>query len=208
MGKTKGKVRIDDKFFDCEQFYSILKNLGKLYASDKQIAAVLNIAPETFSRMKNGKYPSWTEEENRERSGRINQVLTGARENANTLLLDSYFNLATGKATSKTYKYVQERCDCDGADKKCPYCGGTGWVSLTDKVIVQEQVLPPNPQAITTLLRHYSENWKETEDPQAYIEIEYARLTRMLDELPDEALDKITQRINLMHEKKSELELK
>ena len=109
MGKTKGKVRIDDKFFDCDQFYSILKNLGKLYASDKQIAAVLNIAPETFSRMKNGKYPSWTEEENRERSGRINQVLTGARENANTLLLDSYFNLATGKATSKTFKYVQER---------------------------------------------------------------------------------------------------
>ena len=25
-----------------------------------------------------------------------------------------------------------------GQDKKCPYCGGTGWVTLTDKAVVQE----------------------------------------------------------------------
>jgi len=194
-----GKIRLDDKFFDSEQFYSIIKNLGKVYATDKQIAAVLDISPETFSRMKNGRYPSWDEKQNKERSEKINQVLTHARENANTLLVDAYFNLAIGKAVSKTIRYVQSKCECGGADKECPYCGGTGWITLTDKAIVQEQQLPPNPQAIATLLNHYSEDWKRTGSPDVYIEEEYARLAKMIDELPDEAIDRITEKINELH---------
>ena len=194
-----GKIRLDDKFFDSEQFYSIIKNLGKVYATDKQIAAVLDISPETFSRMKNGRYPSWDEKQNKERSEKINQVLAHARENANTLLVDAYFNLAIGKAVSKTIRYVQSKCECGGADKKCPYCGGTGWITLTDKAIIQEQQLPPNPQAIATLLNHYSEDWKRTSSPEAYIEEEYTRLAKMIDELPDEAIDRITEKINELH---------
>ena len=55
-----------------------------------------------------------------------------------------------------------------GADKKCPYCGGTGWVTLTDKAVVQESEieLPPNMQAIATLLYHHDPTWRKMEKKQ------------------------------------------
>ena len=198
----KNRIRIEDGFYESEQFYSIIKNLGKIYASDKQIAAVLSISPETFSRMKNGRYPSWSEKENKERSEKINQVLTHARENANTLLVDSYFKLAVGSATSKTIRYVQSKCECGGSDKRCPYCGGSGWVVLTDRAIVQEQQLPPNPQAIATLLYHYSEDWRKTGDVKSLLDEEFKRLEKLVDELPEEAVEQITERIIKMQEAK------
>ena len=44
------------------------------------------------------------------------------------------------KVKSETRRFVQERCHCIGEDEKCPDCGGTGWVTLTDKSIVQETI--------------------------------------------------------------------
>ena len=65
---AKKKIRVEQSFYDTDRFYSILSALGKKDATDKEIAAALNITPETFSRMKNGKYEGWTEKQNEERS--------------------------------------------------------------------------------------------------------------------------------------------
>ena len=158
------KIRVEQSFYDTDRFYSILSALGKKDATDKEIAAALNIAPETFSRMKNGKYEGWTDKQNEERSERICQVLTRARASLITALKDSYIKLATGNAKSTTTRFVQARCMCNGNDRECPACGGTGYITLTDRSIVMEQQLPPNAQAITTLLRHYSPEWRKEED--------------------------------------------
>ena len=55
-----------------------------------------------------------------------------------------------------------------GADKHCPKCGGTGWVTLTDKAVIQEgeTELPPNMQAISTLLYHHDPEWRKVERKQ------------------------------------------
>ena len=161
---AKKKIRVEQSFYDTDRFYSILSALGKKDATDKEIAAALNITPETFSRMKNGKYDGWTDKENEERSERICQVLSRARASLITALKDSYIKLATGNAKSTTTRYVQARCMCNGQDRECPACGGTGYITLTDRSIVMEQQLPPNAQAITTLLRHYSPEWRKEED--------------------------------------------
>lgn len=161
---AKKKIRVEQSFYDTDRFYSILSALGKKDATDKEIAAALNITPETFSRMKNGKYDGWTDKENEERSERICQVLSRARASLITALKDSYIKLATGNAKSTTTRYVQARCMCNGQDRECPACGGTGYIILADRAIVMEQQLPPNAQAITTLLRHYSLEWRKEED--------------------------------------------
>ncbi len=161
---AKKKIRVEQSFYDTDRFYSILSALGKKDATDKEIAAALNITPETFSRMKNGKYDGWTDKENEERSERICQVLSRARASLITALKDSYIKLATGNAKSTTTRYVQARCMCNGQDRECPACGGTGYITLTDRAIVMEQQLPPNAQAITTLLRHYSSEWRKDEE--------------------------------------------
>ena len=51
---AKKKIRVEQSFYDTDRFYSILSALGKKDATDKEIAAALNITPETFSRMKTG----------------------------------------------------------------------------------------------------------------------------------------------------------
>lgn len=52
-----------------------------------------------------------------------------------------------------------------GVDKHCSKCGGTGWITLTDKAVVQEgeTELPPNMQAISTLLYHHDPEWRKVE---------------------------------------------
>ena len=52
-----------------------------------------------------------------------------------------------------------------GADPKCPKCGGTGWVVLTDKSVVQEgeTELAPNMQALTTWMYHHDPEWRKVE---------------------------------------------
>ena len=136
---AKKKIRVQQSFYDTDRFYSILSALGKKEATDKEIAAALNITPETFSRMKNGKYDGWTEKENEERSERICQVLSRARASLITALKDSYIKLATGNAKSTTTRFVQARCMCNGQDRECPACGGTGYITLTDRAVVMEQ---------------------------------------------------------------------
>lgn len=156
--------------YDSEDFYKRIEGLAMNGYTDSEIANELNLSADVFGSMKNGNYQCWDEEENKRRGDEINRVLAHGRTKIVALLRGAYIKGAFGgkKTKSRIVKFVQDKCECMGQDKKCPYCGGTGWVTLTDKAVVQESEmeLPPNMQAIATLLYHHDPTWRKMEKKQ------------------------------------------
>lgn len=156
--------------YDSEDFYKRIEQLAMNGYTDSEIANELNLSADVFGSMKNGNYQCWNDEENKRRGFEIHRVLAHGRTKIVALLRGAYIKGAFGgkKTRSKVVKFVQDKCECMGADKKCPYCGGTGWVTLTDKAVVQEteMELPPNMQAIATLLYHHDPTWRKVENKQ------------------------------------------
>lgn len=153
--------------YDSEDFYKRIEALAMNGYTDAEIANELDLSREVFGCMKNGNYENWTEEENKRRGEQITNVLAHGRTRINALVRSAYLKGAFGgkKVKSSVVKYVQDKCDCMGADKKCPKCGGTGWVTLTDKAVVQEAEteLAPNMQALTTWMYHHDPEWRKVE---------------------------------------------
>lgn len=153
--------------YDSPDFYKLIEQLAMNGYTDEEIANEINLSREVFGCMKNGNYENWTDDENKRRGKQITNVLAHGRTKIIALLRGAYIKGAFGgkKTKSKIVKYVQDKCECMGADKKCPYCGGTGWITLTDKAVVQESEteLPPNMQAISTLLYHHDPEWRKVE---------------------------------------------
>ena len=156
--------------YDSNDFYELIRQLAMNGFTDKEIAHRLNLDPDTFGAMKNGNYVSWSVAKNKKRSKRMIGVLTSARSNVVAGLRSAYIRSALGgkKIHSKTRNYVRQRCPCNGEDPNCPRCGGTGWVTLTDKAVVAETEteLAPNNQALATLLFHYDPDWRKVERNQ------------------------------------------
>ena len=125
--------------YDSEDFYKRIEALAMNGYTDEEIANELNLRREVFTCMKNGNYENWTDKENKRRGECITNVLAHGRTKIVALLRGAYIKGAFGgkKTKSKVVKFVQDKCECMGQDKKCPYCGGTGWVTLTDKAVVQ-----------------------------------------------------------------------
>lgn len=153
--------------YDSPDFFKRIESLAVNGYTDKEIANELDLSADVFGAMKNGNYWGWNEDENKRRGGEICRVLAHGRTKIIALLRGAYIKGAFGgkKVKSSIVKYVQDKCECMGADKKCPYCGGTGWVTLTNKAVVQEAEteLPPNMQAISTLLYHHDPEWRKVE---------------------------------------------
>ena len=138
--------------YDSEDFYKRIEALAMNGYTDEEKANELNLRREVFTCMKNSNYETWTDEENKRRGECITNVLAHGQTKIVALLRGVYIKGAIGgkKTKSKVVKFVQDKCECMGQDKKCPYCGGTGWITLTDKAVMQEseiltikmQVLP------------------------------------------------------------------
>ncbi len=146
-------------------FFKKIEQLAGQGMTDTEIAAQLDIRREVFSRMKNGNYERWNKTENAVRSAHIAHVLARAREKAIGVARAAYYRAAIGgrKVKSVTTRYVQARCICNGENSKCPECGGTGIIILTNKAVVQEteSELAPNIQALSTFLYHHDPNWRK-----------------------------------------------
>lgn len=153
--------------YDNIDFFKRIEALAMNGYTDEEIANELDLSREVFGCMKNGNYENWTEEENKRRGEQITNVLAHGRTRINALVRSAYLKGAFGgkKTKTKIVKYVQDKCDCMGQDKKCPKCGGTGWVVLTDKAVVQEgeTELPPNMQALATWMYHHDPEWRKVE---------------------------------------------
>lgn len=156
--------------YNGNEFYDEILALAMSGLNDAEIAERLDLEEETFNRMKNGKVNEWSDEQNKERSERIHQVLTRGRKRIVGALRGTYISTALGKKklTSRTKKFIEERCECGGLDAHCGICGGTGRVVRSDKWITLETETDtaPNMQAIATLLYHYDKTWRKVERKQ------------------------------------------
>lgn len=143
-----------------------------------------SLAPEVFSRMKNGNYDKWTEQENKLRSMLIGQALSQARVKLNLLYKGVYDKLAMGKWKTKTTTKVEKNTiNKEGT----PY---TETITTTT-----EQELPPNMQALTT--------WRFNHDPEFKKTLQ--QMKKMDVSLEDKTIDKI--KVNIVYNKKEDTEL-
>ena len=143
-----------------------------------------SLAPEVFSRMKNGNYDKWTEQENKLRSMLIGQALSQARVKLNLLYKGVYDKLAMGKWKTKTTTKVEKNTiNKEGT----PY---TETITTTT-----EQELPPNMQALTT--------WRFNHDPEFKKTLQ--QMKKMDVSLEDKTIDKL--KVNIVYNKKEDTEL-
>ena len=154
----KRKAGRKPKFdYTSKDFLSAVETYAQKGFTDKEIAHALGLVPQTFCEKK-GEYPE------------LNEVLVRGRAVIVATVRAKYLAMAIGrvKVKSETRRFIQEKCHCMGEDKRCPDCGGTGWVSLTDKSIVQETIseLAPSLQAQSVILYHYDEEWRKVERKQ------------------------------------------
>lgn len=153
--------------YDHPDFYKLIEQLAMNGYTDEEIANELDLAADVFGSMKNGNYRGWSKRTNKERGERIYRVLARGRIKINALVRAAYLKSALGgnKIKSSTVRYVQDKCPCMGENKKCFDCGGTGWITLTNKSVIQETVsqLAPNIQALTTWLIHHDPEWRKIE---------------------------------------------
>lgn len=142
------------------------------------------LAPEVFSRMKNGNYDKWTEQENKLRSMLIGQALSQARVKLSLLYKGVYDKLAMGKWKTKTTTKVEKNT----INKE-----GTPYTETT--TTITEQELPPNMQALTT--------WRFNHDPEFKKTLQ--QMKKMDVSLEDKTIDKI--KVNIVYNKKEDTEL-
>lgn len=143
-----------------------------------------SLAPEVFSRMKNGNYDKWTEQENKLRSMLIGQALSQARVKLNLLYKGVYDKLAIGKWKTKTTTKVEKNTiNKEGI----PYTETT--------TTTTEQELPPNMQALTT--------WRFNHDPEFKKTLQ--QMKKMDVSVEDKTIDKI--KVNIVYNKKEDTEL-
>lgn len=143
-----------------------------------------SLAPEVFSRMKNGNYDKWTEQEKKLRSMLIGQALSQARIKLNLLYKGVYDKLAMGKWKTKTTTKVEKNTiNKEGT----PY---TETITTTT-----EQELPPNMQALTT--------WRFNHDPEFKKTLQ--QMKKMDVSVEDKTIDKI--KVNIVYNKKEDTEL-
>lgn len=151
--------------YESKDFIKQIEDLAGKGYTDRNIAFKLDLTPSVFSKMKNGNYERWDDEENERRSAPIAQALARGRELINSIVRDTYLKTALGimKNKSVTKRYVEDRCPCKGKDKKCPDCGGTGTIILTDKAVVMEtESQATNPQALASWLYNHDEDWRNS----------------------------------------------
>jgi hypothetical protein len=172
--EARNNQRIDD--YEGDDFDSL--NLE----STEEIPDSLN--PEVFSRMKNGEYDGWGEQENKLRSMLICQALSQARVKLSLLYKGVYDKLAMGKWKTKTVTTVVR----DGFDKEGNKVNDT-------TVTTTEQELPPNLQALST--------WRFNHDPEFRKTLQ--QMKKMDVSVEDKTIDKI--KVNIVYNKKEDTEL-
>lgn len=158
LKNTKGRRGRKPKYdYTSDDFLSLVESYAKKGFTDKEIAHSLGLCPQKFCEKKS----EYTE---------IREVLSRGRATITAAVRAKYYAMAMGlvKVKSETRRFVQDKCHCMGEDKECPDCGGTGWITLTDKSIVQETIsdVAPSLQAQSVILYHNDENWRKVERKQ------------------------------------------
>ena len=143
-----------------------------------------SLSASDFSKMKNGKYEGWNEQENALRSMLISQVLQRARTNLCLAYKGVYDKLALGKWKTKTItETTQTKVDREGN----PY------EEKTTQETTQE--IPPNLQALTMWRFHHDQEFKKA----------LTQMKKMDIAVEDKSIDKVS--VQIVYNKKEDTEL-
>ena len=142
------------------------------------------LTPEVFSKMKNGNYEGWNEQENKLRSMLISQALSRSRVKLNLLYKGVYDKLAMGKWKTKTTTKVERKA-----------INKDGEQVIEETTTTTEQELPPNMQAIST--------WRFNHDPEFRKTLQ--QMKKMDVSVEDKNIGKI--KLDIVYNKKEDLEL-
>ena len=155
--------------YDNPDFYDAIYTLASRGCTDAEIARGLEdlagtprssypddiwpnlpkLDPDTFGRMKSGKYKPWQDDRTaEERSIRINRVLARARDKITMALRGKTIQLAMGQVKTKVVvsHQIRKKCECNGKKEDC-----------------QEQTCAPSTQMLALLLHHYDPEWRRVE---------------------------------------------
>lgn len=146
--------------YDSDDFYDEILALSMQGLTDAEIADALSdkfgqsLDPCTFYSMKNGNYRGWNADENARRSVRLCKVLARGRRKIVSVIRGAYLKAAIGGKRTKNIHTTRRRIRmADG--------------TLTDNEEIQtvesEIEMPPNVQALATLLYHHDEEWRRVE---------------------------------------------
>jgi hypothetical protein len=87
----------------------------------------------------------------------LSEALKKGRRPLEVMVETSLFRRAFGGIKLKTQvrRFLEKRCSCDGENKECPDCKGTGKALITDAELVQETIteLPPDVGAAALWLK-------------------------------------------------------
>jgi hypothetical protein len=86
----------------------------------------------------------------------LSEALKKGRKPLEIIVENSLYRRATGmKVKTQVRRFLEERCHCEGEDKRCPDCKGTGKRIITDVETVQETIteIPPDTGAAAFWLK-------------------------------------------------------
>lgn len=138
--------------FTNPEFLKAVEAMALKGFNDKEIAASFGYCQQTWCDKKN-EYEE------------LREVLSRARESLNSVVRATYLKMALGKVKTKNVvtQYAKTRCQCEGADPNCEWCGGTGVIVSKNSAIVSETEieLPPNMQALAMWMYHHDPEWRK-----------------------------------------------
>lgn len=138
--------------YDSDDFYDDILTYAMQGFNDAEIADAMNLDPEGFNTMKNGKYIGWNEEQNARRGARILKVLARGRRKITAIVRGRYLKAAIGGIKTKNVqKVIKPIYDDNGTAT-----GEEMVVQINESEIEQ----PPNMQALSTWLYHHDPEWR------------------------------------------------
>ena len=123
--------------YNGDAFYDEIEQLAKQGQKDSEIAYALGLKfgvdlnPQVFNRMKNGKYENWNEDENAERGERITQSLVRGREFINAIVRGRFLKCALGGVKVKGKTTTKRHMVVDGV--------------MTDDIVVETRETEQGP---------------------------------------------------------------
>ncbi len=147
--------------YDNEDFYIEIGSFALQGMNDAEIADAMNLDPEGFNTMKNGKYIGWNEEQNKQRSERILKVLARSRRKTTALVRGAYLKAAIGgKKVKNVAKTKRPIFNDDGTPVMKVVDGKEEQDYVVLSVQETEFEQPPNIQALSTWLYHHDPEWR------------------------------------------------
>jgi DnaJ-class molecular chaperone len=135
-----GKYKVD---FEDEENLLIAEGLARDGLDNKDIAKYFDYSEAHFSVLVKS-------------SSKLSKALKRGRKPLEIIVENSLYKRATGlKLKTQVRRFLEERCECGGEDKRCPQCKGTGKILITDVELVQETIseLPPDTGAAALWLK-------------------------------------------------------